>query len=443
MIVTFYSFKGGVGRSMALVNVAELLADAGYKVIVCDWDLEAPGLERYFADEQGQIVEYRKEPGIIDLLREYKECLVAPVRRNRALASEDEELRAIGDEGLRVRTPASYAVKVSKTQRQSGGWIKLLTAGRRDGEWDARYTQAVRNFDWDEFYTKWAGAAYLDFFRTELEVAADITLVDSRTGVTEAGGVCTHHLADLVTLFSAANDQNVEGTRWMAEILRKPVLREQRGGRDLALLPVASRIERNAVGDLLTPFRIRFVTEFSQYLPTELQNLTIFIQQSEIPYIPEYSFRENIVARLPPEQRLQELQSAYQVVTEAIVSYGSARKLLDYPAAGQPSLRSIPETIRATPLVPKGQFVVVSSIDKTDQIQSLISDLRAAGLDVWSELESVSDRKIEVTPYFDAVERSAGRLLLVSPSADELRLNAEINSVLARKAQRPAYERCS
>jgi cellulose biosynthesis protein BcsQ len=49
LIVTFYSFKGGVGRSMALVNVAELLADRGYKVIICDWDLEAPGLERYVA----------------------------------------------------------------------------------------------------------------------------------------------------------------------------------------------------------------------------------------------------------------------------------------------------------------------------------------------------------------------------------------------------------
>src|SRR5690348_6063354 len=44
VIVTFYSFKGGVGRSMALVNVAETLAERGYRVILCDWDLEAPGL---------------------------------------------------------------------------------------------------------------------------------------------------------------------------------------------------------------------------------------------------------------------------------------------------------------------------------------------------------------------------------------------------------------
>src|SRR5690349_15015464 len=49
-IVTFYSYKGGVGRSMALANVAVLLARRGLKVLVVDWDLEAPGLERYFAN---------------------------------------------------------------------------------------------------------------------------------------------------------------------------------------------------------------------------------------------------------------------------------------------------------------------------------------------------------------------------------------------------------
>ena len=48
-IVTFYSYKGGVGRSMALANIAVLLARRGLKVLAVDWDLEAPGLERYFS----------------------------------------------------------------------------------------------------------------------------------------------------------------------------------------------------------------------------------------------------------------------------------------------------------------------------------------------------------------------------------------------------------
>jgi hypothetical protein len=47
-IITFYSYKGGTGRSMTLANVAWILASNGYRVLTLDWDLEAPGLHRYF-----------------------------------------------------------------------------------------------------------------------------------------------------------------------------------------------------------------------------------------------------------------------------------------------------------------------------------------------------------------------------------------------------------
>jgi len=36
MICSFYSFKGGVGRSMALANVAELLCRRGLRVLMVD-----------------------------------------------------------------------------------------------------------------------------------------------------------------------------------------------------------------------------------------------------------------------------------------------------------------------------------------------------------------------------------------------------------------------
>ena len=41
-ILTFYSFKGGVGRTMLLANTAYRLANKhGLRVIAVDWDLEA------------------------------------------------------------------------------------------------------------------------------------------------------------------------------------------------------------------------------------------------------------------------------------------------------------------------------------------------------------------------------------------------------------------
>ena len=56
-IVTFYSFKGGTGRTMALANVAWILAANGMRVLIADWDLESPGLHRFFQpfmDARGQ-----------------------------------------------------------------------------------------------------------------------------------------------------------------------------------------------------------------------------------------------------------------------------------------------------------------------------------------------------------------------------------------------------
>ena len=41
-VVTFYSYKGGTGRTMALANVAWILAANGNRVLVVDWDLESP-----------------------------------------------------------------------------------------------------------------------------------------------------------------------------------------------------------------------------------------------------------------------------------------------------------------------------------------------------------------------------------------------------------------
>ena len=60
-VVTFYSFKGGVGRSFLLANVATILANWGYRVLCIDFDLEAPGLEHYFseyltAEDQGRQI---------------------------------------------------------------------------------------------------------------------------------------------------------------------------------------------------------------------------------------------------------------------------------------------------------------------------------------------------------------------------------------------------
>jgi cellulose biosynthesis protein BcsQ len=78
-IITFYSYKGGTGRSMALANVACLLSKRpeakGRGVLMVDWDLEAPGLHRYFYNQFSDLSPRDNDteravddrPGLLDL----------------------------------------------------------------------------------------------------------------------------------------------------------------------------------------------------------------------------------------------------------------------------------------------------------------------------------------------------------------------------------------
>ena len=85
VVYTFYSYKGGVGRTMTMANVAALMAIEGHRVLVVDWDLEAPGLDVFFERSEVKLSSTRKRtPGIVDLLsavqdgteRSWRECII-------------------------------------------------------------------------------------------------------------------------------------------------------------------------------------------------------------------------------------------------------------------------------------------------------------------------------------------------------------------------------
>src|SRR5215831_20888387 len=76
-ITTFYSYKGGTGRTMLLANVAWILASAGKRVLIVDWDLEAPGLHRYFHPfllDKDLVA----SPGMIDLMWDFASAAMDP-----------------------------------------------------------------------------------------------------------------------------------------------------------------------------------------------------------------------------------------------------------------------------------------------------------------------------------------------------------------------------
>ena len=74
-VITFYSYKGGTGRTMALANVAWILASNGKRVLAVDWDLESPGLHKFFHPFLDESI-VSATPGVIEIINDYASAAV-------------------------------------------------------------------------------------------------------------------------------------------------------------------------------------------------------------------------------------------------------------------------------------------------------------------------------------------------------------------------------
>ena len=74
-VVTFYSYKGGVGRTSALMNCAYRLAEMGKRVFVLDFDLEAPGVDSFELSQSNA-----SRPGLVEYIARFMDSgEVAPL----------------------------------------------------------------------------------------------------------------------------------------------------------------------------------------------------------------------------------------------------------------------------------------------------------------------------------------------------------------------------
>ena len=220
-ILTFYSFKGGVGRTMALVNCAYALAASGRNVLVMDMDLEAPGLSRFLLNEKE--ITYTNKSDILSLIEWAK-----------GLLGKQE----IGLEFLRTKSPPleNFIASVDPKKLTQP---KLGTVGRLDilpartdqdtyvktledlnlpaltGSELCKLSDILRGYLKTRTFTIPAPAYYGP--DVETRHTYDYVLVDSRTGLTEIGGLCVGPLADCLVILLSLNHQNVQGT---ADFLR-------------------------------------------------------------------------------------------------------------------------------------------------------------------------------------------------------------------------------
>ncbi|WP_440963954.1 KGGVGR-motif variant AAA ATPase [Massilia sp. GER05] len=218
-IFTFYSFKGGVGRTMSLANVAFLASMAGKRVLMMDWDLEAPGLEYYFRGVTERTVDgiLKDAPGILNLLDEWDSGISS-------LETEDEleeftSRHASADNfGRFVRSVIDE--RVFPELLPSGGCLDIISAGSKFiGEAGKPYEEVLSNFSWHNFFNNNLGGYLLDSLREWARKDYDIILIDSRTGLADVAGICTLAMPDVVVLCFVLNQQNIDGIGQVASAI--------------------------------------------------------------------------------------------------------------------------------------------------------------------------------------------------------------------------------
>jgi MinD-like ATPase involved in chromosome partitioning or flagellar assembly len=242
--VTFYSYKGGAGRTLALANVAVLLAQWNHRVLCIDWDLEAPGLHHYF--------KVTPRTGLLDLA---------------AALAEGKSVSA-----KRFVTPAKN--------------IDLICAPQTRREPP----------DWNMWYRRGFGEA-LEAMRSQWNDAYDFVLVDSRTGITDAGGICTVQMPDVLVLLTTASEQGLEGT---FDVAHRALAARKKLAFDratLQLLPVLARFDQRVESAIASTYLKRFAERMGplckSWLPDAVEPMEI-AKLTKIPYVPNLSFGEKL-----------------------------------------------------------------------------------------------------------------------------------------------------
>ncbi|MEU6049559.1 FxSxx-COOH system tetratricopeptide repeat protein [Streptomyces xanthochromogenes] len=298
-VVTFYSYKGGTGRTMALANTALILAANGKRVLAVDWDLEAPGLHRFFHPFLDPAT-LGATTGVIDLITEF------------AWAATDPEERA-EDWHLDYARLQPHAVSLMPENLgwafPEGGTLDFVSAGLQNRD----YSATVSAFDWDNFYDRLGGGLFFDALQADMKAHYDYVLIDSRTGLSDVADICTVHLPDVLVDCFTLSDQSIDGA---ASVARQ--ITERYGTRNIRVLPVPMRIdegekEKADAGRALA--RLKF-----DGFPAGLagDRLAQYWGSVEIPYRPYYAYEESLATFGDAAGLSTSLLSAFERLTSVI-----------------------------------------------------------------------------------------------------------------------------
>jgi len=216
--ISFYSHKGGVGRSMALTNVAYLLARDGKKVCIIDFDLEAPGQH-----QSDLFRDISLKSGLLELMNHFQKYY------------EDDSIQKFEWD---INQYSIYTTELDKLFREKRlkekpGDLYLIPSGNIYNE---SYKKLLSELDWQKFYQK-GGARFFASLKAKLVIEGfDYILIDSRTGFSDIFYISTLSLSDTAVLISAMNRQNIEGIKEAYDVISSSQAKETYGEKNIILV---------------------------------------------------------------------------------------------------------------------------------------------------------------------------------------------------------------
>lgn len=187
-IITFYSYKGGVGRTTTLALTALQLVREGKKVVAVDFDLEAPGLSTLLKPES----EY-PQYGVIDYLIE---------------RDNNRESMDIND--------YIYSINNKKLTGLSGGELLVMQAANLENRNVDDYYNKLSRIDFNmPKYMEEENAIQDLIAQIQCSLDPDYIFIDSRAGIHDIGGIALFRCSDEVVPVFYGNEQNMLGLRFV------------------------------------------------------------------------------------------------------------------------------------------------------------------------------------------------------------------------------------
>jgi Mrp family chromosome partitioning ATPase len=315
-IVTFYSYRGGSGRSMALANTACLLAQSGKKVLVVDFDWQSPGqhvifaphVAKYFASigSKDPSKDLNEHLGLVDLLSQLHRHARVMVR---ATEPGKEEL----DRTLEFVQHSHIDHCIIPTDIEG---LSLLKCGSMGGFYNAAMT-----FDWQQVWTdcSWLMFAFAERLRHEY----DYVLIDSTAGLGDTATICTAVLPSQIVYVVSPGEQRAlkDGIAMLRQAAN--YRRESSDLRPLQIFPLPCLTD-NRESDLRSRFFKELEGAFSAFfcetyaLPS--CSLQPYLYESEIPYFPWASYGEDLAVLKPSVNSVNSLEAAYRRFHEHFTS---------------------------------------------------------------------------------------------------------------------------